>query len=168
MKFFFFFPETGRIRFRHPELSDFFGPHRAPGGELSEFLSAYHLCAKANSLSLFAELTEVAVKLSEQRGEFSSPKQYSRNSIPLPFPKGMKGFSAPPIVHLPCMRSLLFTSGVFPSAKTVSEKFASLLCLLGSSGTKKIRGEKTWAIAFRRFFLNLAILLTSGWFPWKI
>ena len=31
----------------------------------------------------FAELTEFAVKLSE----FSSPKQYSRNSIPLPFPR---------------------------------------------------------------------------------
>ena len=28
-----------------------FGPHRVPGGELSEFLSAYYLCAKANSPS---------------------------------------------------------------------------------------------------------------------
>ena len=33
------------------ELSEFFGPHRVPGRELSEFLSAYHLCAKANSPS---------------------------------------------------------------------------------------------------------------------
>ena len=31
------------------ELSEFFGPHRAPGRELSEFLSAYYLCAKGNS-----------------------------------------------------------------------------------------------------------------------
>ena len=31
------------------ELSEFFGPHRALGRELSEFLSAYYLCAKANS-----------------------------------------------------------------------------------------------------------------------
>ena len=34
------------------ELSEFFGPHRVPGRELSEFLSAYYLCAKANSPSL--------------------------------------------------------------------------------------------------------------------
>ena len=33
------------------ELSEFFGAHRAPGRELSEFLSAYYLCAKANSPS---------------------------------------------------------------------------------------------------------------------
>ena len=33
------------------KLSEFFGPHRLPGGKLSEFLSAYYLCAKANSPS---------------------------------------------------------------------------------------------------------------------
>ena len=33
------------------ELSEFLGPHRVPGRELSEFLSAYYLCAKANSPS---------------------------------------------------------------------------------------------------------------------
>ena len=65
------------------ELSEFFGPHRVPGRELSELLSAYYLCAKTNSPSFFAELTEFAPKLSE----FFSPKQYSRNSIPLPFPR---------------------------------------------------------------------------------
>ena len=42
---------------------------------------AYFLCAKANSPSFFAELTEFAVELSE----FSLPKQCSRNSIPLRF-----------------------------------------------------------------------------------
>ena len=60
------------------ELSEFFGPHRVPGSELSEFLSAYYLCVSPNSPSFFAELTEFAAKLSE----FSLPKQYSRNSIP--------------------------------------------------------------------------------------
>ena len=35
------------------ELSEFFCPHRAPGRELSEFLSAYYLCAKANSPIFF-------------------------------------------------------------------------------------------------------------------
>ena len=29
------------------ELGEFFGAHRVPGSELSEFLSAYYLCAKA-------------------------------------------------------------------------------------------------------------------------
>ena len=33
------------------ELGEFFCPHRVPGRELSEFLSAYYLCAKANSPS---------------------------------------------------------------------------------------------------------------------
>ena len=33
------------------ELSEFFRPHRVPGRELSEFLSAYYLCAKASSFS---------------------------------------------------------------------------------------------------------------------
>ena len=33
------------------ELSEFFGPHRVQERELSEFLSAYYLCAKANSPS---------------------------------------------------------------------------------------------------------------------
>ena len=42
---------TPRWRVSNRELSDFFGPHRVPGRELSEFLSAYYLCAKANSPS---------------------------------------------------------------------------------------------------------------------
>ena len=47
------------------------GPNTVSGStvsntELSEFLSAYYLCAKANSPSFFfAELTEFAPKLSE-------------------------------------------------------------------------------------------------------
>ena len=43
------------------ELSEFFCPHRVPGRELSEFLSAYFLC----DTEFFAELTEFAPKLSE-------------------------------------------------------------------------------------------------------
>ena len=54
------------------ELSEFFGPHRVPGRELSEFLSAYYLCASSQR-----ELTEFAAELSE----FAPLKQYSRNSI---------------------------------------------------------------------------------------
>ena len=65
-------------RVSNTELSEFCGPHRVPGRELSEFLSAYYLCVKANSPSFSAELTEFAAELSE----FSllksySPKQYS-------------------------------------------------------------------------------------------
>ena len=33
------------------EISEFCGPHQVPRRELSEFLSAYHLCANANSPS---------------------------------------------------------------------------------------------------------------------
>ena len=46
------------------EVSEFFGPHRAPGRELSEFLSAYYLC-QSELTEFLAELTEFAVKLSE-------------------------------------------------------------------------------------------------------
>ena len=35
------------------ELSEFACPHRVLGRELSEWLSAYYLCAEANSLSFF-------------------------------------------------------------------------------------------------------------------
>ena len=58
---------------------------RVPDRELSEFLSAFYLCDKANSPSFLQNslsLPQNSVRLSE----FSSPKQYSRNSIPLPFP----------------------------------------------------------------------------------
>ena len=46
------------------ELSEFFGPHRVPGGELSEFLSAYY-CVNKRTHRVLAELTEFAQKLSE-------------------------------------------------------------------------------------------------------
>ena len=67
------------------ELSEFFDPHRVPGRELSEFLSAFYFCAKANSPS-FSENSPSLPRNSVRLSEFSSPKQYSRNSIPLPFP----------------------------------------------------------------------------------
>ena len=63
------------------ELSEFFGAHWVPGSELSEFLSAYNLCAKTNSPSFFAELTEFAPELSEAQwvlfSETVLSKQYS-------------------------------------------------------------------------------------------
>ena len=61
-----------------PGLVRFLGSHRVPGRELSEFISAYFLCAKSELTEFLAELTEFAAELSE----FSLPKQYSRNSIP--------------------------------------------------------------------------------------
>ena len=60
------------------ELSQFFTAHQVPGRELSEFLSAYDLCAKANLPTFFAELAEFAEELSK----FSLPKQCSRKSVP--------------------------------------------------------------------------------------
>ena len=50
------------------ELSEFFGPHRVPGIELSEFLSAYYLCEKANSASFSQNslgLPQNSVRLSD-------------------------------------------------------------------------------------------------------
>ena len=40
-----------RVRFQTPSSVRNFGPHRVPGRELGEFLSAYYLCAKVNSES---------------------------------------------------------------------------------------------------------------------
>ena len=62
------------------ELGEFFGP-RVPGRELSEFLSAYYLCTKANSPS-FSQNSPSLLQNSVRLSEFSPPKQYSRNSIP--------------------------------------------------------------------------------------
>ena len=70
----------GEHGFKHRSQWDFFCAHRVPGRELSEFLSAFYLCAKANSLSFSQNspsLPQSPVRLSE----FSSPKQYSQNSI---------------------------------------------------------------------------------------
>ena len=55
--------------------------HRVPGRELSEFLSAYYLSGKAHSLS-FSQNSPSLPQNSVRLSEFSSPKQYSRNSIP--------------------------------------------------------------------------------------
>ena len=63
------------------ELSEFFGAHWVPGSELSEFLSAYYLCAKANSPS-FSQNSPSLPQNSVRLSEFSLPKQYSWNSIP--------------------------------------------------------------------------------------
>ena len=59
--------ETGRIQFRRaqfqtPSSVSFFYAHRVPGRELSEFLSAYFLCAKANSPSFFSRTHQVCPK----------------------------------------------------------------------------------------------------------
>ena len=62
-------------------LSEFLCPHRVPGRELSEFLSAYYLCAKNELTEFFSKLTEFAQN-SVRLSEFSFRKQYSRNSIP--------------------------------------------------------------------------------------
>ena len=64
------------------KLSEFFGAHWVPGSELSEFLSAYYLCDKANSPSFFSQNSPSLPPSSVRLSEFSSPKQYSRNSIP--------------------------------------------------------------------------------------
>ena len=79
--------ETGRLWFRRvlrcqtPSSVSFFCPPRVPGGELSQFLSAYYLCAKANSPSFFQN-SESLLQNSVTLSEFSPLKQYSRNSIP--------------------------------------------------------------------------------------
>ena len=67
------------------ELSEIFGPHQVAGRELSEFLLACYLCAKANSLS-FSQNSLSLPQNSVRLSEFSSPKQYASNSIP-PFPR---------------------------------------------------------------------------------
>ena len=77
------------------ELSELFGAHWVPVSELSEFVSAYYLCAKVNSPSLSQNspsLPQNSVRLSE----FSSPKQYSRNSIPPVSQTYNKWESSPP------------------------------------------------------------------------
>ena len=57
------------------ELSEFLGPHRVPGRELSQFTSAYYLCATANSPS-FPRTHRVCPKL-RLTAETVLEKQYS-------------------------------------------------------------------------------------------
>ena len=76
---------TGRIplrraRFQTPNSVSFLALTEFRG-ELSEFFSAYYLCAKANSPS-FSQNSPSLPQNSVTLSEFSSPTQYSRNSIP--------------------------------------------------------------------------------------
>ena len=75
------FISIGSPTVSNSELSEFFGPHRVLGRELSEFLSAYYLCAKANSPS-FSQNSPSLLQNSVRLSEFSSLEQYSRNSVP--------------------------------------------------------------------------------------
>ena len=75
-------PETGRIRFRGvrfqtPNSVSFLGLTEFRG----ECLSAYDLCDKVNSPS-FSQNSPSLPQNSVRLSEFSSPKQYSRNSVP--------------------------------------------------------------------------------------
>ena len=60
------------------ELSEFFEAHWVPESELSAFLSAYYLCAKANSPS-FSQNSPSLPRWAQW--VLSRPKQCSRNSI---------------------------------------------------------------------------------------
>ena len=76
-------------------LSEFLCPHQVPARELSELLSVYYLCDKANSTEfLQSELTEFTPKLSEAQwvlfSETVLSKQYSARFL-------SKNLSAPPL-----------------------------------------------------------------------
>ena len=70
----------GEYGFKH-RTQEFFGAHWVPGSELSEFLSAYYLCAKANSPSFSQNSLSYTPKLSEAQwllfSETVLSKQYS-------------------------------------------------------------------------------------------
>ena len=85
-----YFSEMGRIRFRRarfqtPNLVSVFCPHRVPGREPLSSSQPTIFCAKVNSPS-FSQNSPSLPQNSVRLSELSSPKQYSRNSIPLPFP----------------------------------------------------------------------------------
>ena len=63
------------------ELSEFFCPHRVPGREPSELLSAYYLCANVNS-PRFSQNSPSLLQNSGSSLSLSLSKQYPRNSIP--------------------------------------------------------------------------------------
>ena len=66
------------------ELSEFFGPHRVPGRELSEFLSAFFFGVKMGTHWVyFTELAEFATELSE----FSIFRNSTLETVFRPFPR---------------------------------------------------------------------------------
>ena len=78
--------EMGRIRFRRvwfqtPNSVNLFGPRRVPGRELSEFLSAYYLCAKTNSPSSAQNLPILA-----QNSVSSLVRNSTLETVLRPFP----------------------------------------------------------------------------------
>ena len=72
------------------ELSEFVGPLRVLGRELSEFLSAYYLCEKEN-LPSFSQNSLGLPQNSVRLTEFSSPKQsetFAIGSVQFSWPRG--------------------------------------------------------------------------------
>ena len=57
------------------EPSEFFGPHRVPGGKLSEFLSAYYLCVPKRTHRVFRRTHRVC-----PRTQWGSVSSLLRNS----------------------------------------------------------------------------------------
>ena len=72
----------GGARFQTPSSVSFLGLTEFRGVSSVSSLSAYYLCDKANSPSFFRRAHRVLPLNSVRLSEFSSPKQYSQNSIP--------------------------------------------------------------------------------------
>ena len=70
-----------RAQFHTPNSVSLFGPHRAPGWELRECLSAYICVQKRTHRVFFPELTEFAPKLSEFSSKPVLSKQYSAHFL---------------------------------------------------------------------------------------
>ena len=82
--------ETGRIRFRrvtvsNTELSEFFCPHRVPGRELREFVSAFCLCGQSELTEFFRRTHRVLPQNSLRLSEFSPPKTALSKTVFRPF-----------------------------------------------------------------------------------
>ena len=91
----------GEYGFKRRTQWGFFGPHWVPGRELSELLSAYYLCAKANSPSFSQNSPSLP-----QNSVSSLFRNSTLETVFRPFPSSSKKKSHPqnPAAHIKLVR----------------------------------------------------------------
>ena len=148
----------------------FFWAHRVPGSELSEFLSAYYLCAKANSPSFSQNSPSLP-----QNSVSSLFRNSTLETVFRPFPISLRGKGlfwyrkTPPFPPPPFLQDLVYEFTAFPHREIGGQKvtrnggpqFGSCFLL---SDSRHLRFPNKVFICFHMFSDMSTLCLASPWF----
>ena len=112
-----------RVRSQTSSSVSFFGPHRVPGRELSELLSAYDLCARSSSQSF----SQTSPKRAQKLSECSLPKQNLGDKIQGPS-RGQQKTRKPHFFLSICWFSCCFAVGNTVPSSNFLHWYCSCFC----------------------------------------